>query len=84
MASCHLPAVDQFSTAAVALMLLGYAPAQPAARAEFSYAPPTDDSLRIYAVDIWQNPPQSWGPGRGVHLGKGLDAVMGPPAPSEG
>ena len=32
----------------------------------------TDDSLRIYAVDIWQDPPQSWGPGRGVYLGKGL------------
>jgi hypothetical protein len=31
-----------------------------------------DDSLRIYAVDIWQDPPQSWGPGRGVYLGKGL------------
>jgi trypsin-like peptidase len=35
-------------------------------------AQPTDDSLRIYAVDIWQDPPQSWGPGRGVYLGKGL------------
>jgi hypothetical protein len=33
---------------------------------------PTDDSLRIYAVDIWQDPAQSWGPGRGVYLGKGL------------
>jgi hypothetical protein len=32
----------------------------------------TDDSLRLYAVDIWQDPPQSWGPGRGVYLGKGL------------
>jgi hypothetical protein len=28
--------------------------------------------LRLYAVDIWQDPPQSWGPGRGVYLGKGL------------
>ena len=36
------------------------------------HAEPTDDSLRIYAVDIWQDPPQSWGPGRGVYLGKGL------------
>jgi len=35
-------------------------------------ARPTDDSLRIYAVDIWQDPPQSWGPGRGVYLGKGM------------
>src|SRR3954451_10181226 len=38
----------------------------------FAQADPTDDSLRIYAVDIWQPPPQSWGPGRGVYLGKGL------------
>jgi hypothetical protein len=37
-----------------------------------AHAQPTDDSLRIYAVDIWQDPPQSWGPGRGVYLGKGL------------
>src|SRR5215472_16137260 len=35
-------------------------------------AEPADDSLRLYAVDIWQDPPQSWGPGRGVYLGKGL------------
>jgi hypothetical protein len=33
---------------------------------------PADDSLRLYAVDIRQDPPQSWGPGRGVYLGKGL------------
>jgi S1-C subfamily serine protease len=33
---------------------------------------PADDSLRLYAVDIWQDPPQSWGAGRGVYLGKGL------------
>ena len=38
----------------------------------FAQADPTDDLLRIYAVDIWQDPPQSWGPGRGVYLGKGL------------
>jgi S1-C subfamily serine protease len=38
----------------------------------FAHAQPTDDSLRIYAVDIWQDPPQLWGPGRGVYLGKGL------------
>ena len=30
------------------------------------------DSLRLYAVDIWQDPPQSWGPGRGIYLGNGL------------
>jgi hypothetical protein len=35
-------------------------------------ASPTDDSLRIYAVEIWQDPPQSWGPGCGVYLGEGL------------
>src|SRR5215471_4772181 len=29
----------------------------------FAHAQPTDDSLRIYAVDIWQDPPQSWGHG---------------------
>jgi hypothetical protein len=37
-----------------------------------SHAQPTDDSLRIYAVDIWQDPPQSGGPGCGVYLGEGL------------
>jgi hypothetical protein len=37
-----------------------------------TYGWQTDDSLRIYAVDIWQDPPQSGGPGRGVYLGKGL------------
>jgi Trypsin-like peptidase domain len=37
-----------------------------------AHADPADDSLRIYAVDIWQDPPQSWGAGRGVYLGKGL------------
>jgi hypothetical protein len=69
----------------VALMLLGYAhaqpsdPAQPADHSQptdhaqpINLARPTDDSLRIYAVDIWQDPPPSWGPGRGVYLGKGL------------
>jgi hypothetical protein len=56
----------EFCLALVALMLLAYAHAQPADQAR-----PTDDSLRLYAVDIWQDPPQSWGPGRGV-LGKGL------------
>ena len=37
-----------------------------------AHAQSTDDSLRLYAVDIWQDPPQSWGPGRGVYLGNGL------------
>jgi hypothetical protein len=31
-----------------------------------AHAQSTDDSLRMYAVDIWQDPPQSWGPGRVV------------------
>src|SRR5262245_45954518 len=34
------------------------------------HAEPADDSWRLYAVDIWQDPPQSSGPGRGVYLGK--------------
>jgi hypothetical protein len=37
-----------------------------------AHAQSTDDSLRLYAVDIWHDPPQSWGPGRGVYLGNGL------------
>src|SRR6266446_5307736 len=32
----------------------------------------TDDSLLIYAVNIHQTPMQSWGPGYGIYLGKGL------------
>lgn len=31
-----------------------------------------DDSLLIYAVNVHQTPMQSWGPGYGVYLGKGL------------
>jgi S1-C subfamily serine protease len=50
----------EFCLVAAALMPLGYAHAQS-----------TDDSLRIYAVDIEQGTPQSW-TGRGVYLGKGL------------
>jgi hypothetical protein len=45
--------------ALVALMLLGHAHAQPTDHAE-----PTDDSLRVYAVNIGTN--------YGVYLGKGL------------
>jgi S1-C subfamily serine protease len=37
----------------------------------FAYAQSTDDSLRIYAVDILQDPPQPW-TGHGVYLGRGL------------
>jgi hypothetical protein len=50
-----------FCLAAASLLPLG-----------FAHADPADDSLRLYAVDIWQDPPQSWGPGRGVYLGGGL------------
>jgi len=32
----------------------------------------TDDFLRIYAVNIIQDPPQDWGVGYGVYLGRGL------------
>src|SRR6266516_4261202 len=37
----------------------------------FAHAKPTDDSLRIYAVNVIQDPPQSW-TGYGIYLGKGL------------
>ena len=46
--------------AVAALALLGAAAPDPA-----------DDSLRIYAVNIIQDPPQSW-TGYGIYLGKGL------------
>jgi hypothetical protein len=36
-----------------------------------AYADPSDDSLRRYAVNILQDPPQSW-TGYGIYLGKGL------------
>jgi hypothetical protein len=56
-----LGAVIRFFVAAALIASLGTA-----------HADPADDSLRIYATDIWQDPPQSWGPGRGVYLGRGL------------
>src|SRR6266516_4495053 len=37
----------------------------------FAHAQPTDDSLRLYAVNVIQDPPQSW-TGYGIYLGKGL------------
>jgi len=37
-----------------------------------SFALEPDESLRIYAVNIHQTPMQSWGPGYGIYLGKGL------------
>jgi hypothetical protein len=36
------------------------------------YAESTDDSLLVYAVNIHQTPMQTWGPGYGIYLGKGL------------
>jgi hypothetical protein len=37
-----------------------------------THADSTDDSLLIYAVNIHRTPMQSWGPGYGIYLGKGL------------
>ena len=37
----------------------------------FAHAQSTDDSLRLYAINILQDPPQPW-TGYGVYLGKGL------------
>jgi Trypsin-like peptidase domain len=51
-----------FCLAAAALLPLGFAHAQ---------TDPADDSLRLYAVNIVQDPPQPW-PGYGIYLGKGL------------
>src|SRR5438874_2785544 len=51
--------VTELCLAVAALMLLGHVHAQPTARAQ-----PTDDSLRVYAVNIGTN--------YGIYLGKGL------------
>jgi S1-C subfamily serine protease len=48
-----------FCLAAASLLTLG-----------FAHAEPTDDSLRLYAVNIIQDPPQSW-TGYGIYLGRG-------------
>ena len=40
-------------------------------RSDFAHAQSTDDSLRLYAVNIVQDPPQSW-TGYGIYLGRGL------------
>ena len=37
-----------------------------------TFADDADRSLSIYAVNIHQTPMQSWGPGYGIYLGKGL------------
>jgi hypothetical protein len=52
----------RFCLAAAALLPLGFAHAQ---------THPADDSLRLYAVNIVQDPPQPW-PGYGIYLGKGV------------
>jgi hypothetical protein len=39
---------------------------------ERSHAIEPDESLRIYAVNIHQTPMQTWGPGYGIYLGRGL------------
>jgi hypothetical protein len=36
------------------------------------HAESPDDSLLVFAVNIHQTPMQSWGPGYGIYLGKGL------------
>src|ERR1700747_358916 len=36
-----------------------------------AHGQPTDDSLRIYAVNIVRDPPQEW-TGYGIYLGNGL------------
>jgi S1-C subfamily serine protease len=58
--------VTEFCLAVAGCMLLGYAHAQPT-----DHAQTTDDSLRLYAVNIVQDPPQPW-TGYGIYLGKGL------------
>ena len=50
-----------FGLTAVFLLFLGPA-----------FAENPDDSLLIYGVNIHQTPMQSWGPGYGIYLGKGL------------
>jgi S1-C subfamily serine protease len=55
-----------FCLVAAGWMLLGYAHAQSTDPAQT-----TDNSLRLYAVNIVQDPPQPW-TGYGVYLGKGL------------
>jgi Trypsin-like peptidase domain len=52
----------RFCLAAATLLPLGFAHAQ---------TDPADDSLRLYAVNIVQDPPQPW-TGYGIYLGKGL------------
>ena len=37
-----------------------------------SWAEIPDDSLRAYAVNVHRTPLQTWGPGYGIYLGKGL------------
>ena len=53
------------------LRLSGFVFALTLAACGNALAQSTDDSLRIYAVNIIQDPPQSW-TGYGIYLGKGL------------
>ena len=53
------------------LRLSGFVFALTLATCGNALAQSTDDSLRIYAVNIIQDPPQSW-TGYGIYLGKGL------------
>src|SRR5258705_3161749 len=59
---CRLKLV-QLSHLAIALLWVTISPAN---------AESTDDSLVVYAVNIHQTPMQSWGPGYGIYLGRGL------------
>jgi Trypsin-like peptidase domain len=59
--------VRELSTIAALLTLLApFAPAQTVQHGEL-----TDDSLRVYAVNIVRDPPQDW-TGYGIYLGNGL------------
>lgn len=57
-----------WSTTAAAL-IAGLALSSSISRAE---AEPPDESLLAYAVHIHQTPMQSWGPGAGIYLGRGV------------
>jgi hypothetical protein len=61
------PGLNLFSIAKLATVLLGSMTA-----VSLAFAESTDDSLLVYAVNIHRTPMQSWGPGYGIYLGKGL------------
>jgi hypothetical protein len=62
-------AFDRPIAKALCAFLLG---ALPAALWHPAHAQDSDDTLLPYAVHIHQTPMQSWGPGSGIYLGKGL------------